>query len=87
MIPFIRSGEAVSGAPGFHGVSSPPTDALRLSVVIPTYRRPDLLARCLEAVCAQSLAPSAYEVIVVDDGHDDATQALVERSVGLAVQP
>ncbi len=40
--------------------SSPSRDvaeALRVSVVVPTYRRPDLLSRCLEAVCAQTPRP------------------------------
>src|SRR5205085_1251868 len=50
----------------------------RLSVVIPTYRRPELLARCLAAALTQSIDRQAYEVIVVDDGHDDATRAQVE---------
>jgi glycosyltransferase involved in cell wall biosynthesis len=58
---------------------SPPP---RLSVVIPTYRRPELLARCLVAVLTQSIERVAYEIIVVDDGHDDATRAQVE-----AMQP
>jgi glycosyltransferase involved in cell wall biosynthesis len=50
----------------------------RLSVVIPTFHRPDLLGRCLAAVLAQTLQPHAFEVIVVDDGHDDKTRARVE---------
>lgn len=45
-----------------------------LSVVIPTYRRPEMLRRCLEAVLGQHPAPEAYEVIVVDDGRSDATR-------------
>jgi glycosyltransferase involved in cell wall biosynthesis len=52
---------------------------MRISVVIPTYRRPDLLARCLRAVLAQRMIePDAYEVVVVDDGHDDDTRSLVQ---------
>jgi glycosyltransferase involved in cell wall biosynthesis len=54
----------------------------RISVVIPTYRRPELLGRCLRAVLHQTLDPEAFEVIVVDDGHDDETQATVQ-----AMQP
>ena len=50
----------------------------RISVVIPTFRRPDLLCRCLSAVFAQTLDPSAYEVVVVDDGHSADTQAVVD---------
>ncbi len=40
---------------------------LRLSVVIPTYRRPDLLRRCLRALARQDLDPGTFEVIVCDD--------------------
>ena len=49
----------------------------RVSVVIPTYRRPALLSRCLAAVLAQRLDAHAFEVIVVDDGHTDDTRAAV----------
>lgn len=50
----------------------------RISVVIPTYKRPQLLLRCLTAVLTQNFEADDYEVIVVDDGHDDATRELVE---------
>jgi glycosyltransferase involved in cell wall biosynthesis len=50
----------------------------RITVVIPTYKRPQLLLRCLTAVLTQRFEPDAYEVIVVDDGHDDATRDLVQ---------
>lgn len=53
----------------------------RISVVIPTYRRPQLLLRCLTAVLTQRIETDAYEVIVVDDGHDDATRHLVESLI------
>lgn len=49
-----------------------------ISVVIPTYRRPDLLRRCLEALCRQTIAPTSFEVIVVDDGRSEDTRAVVE---------
>ncbi|MBF6599557.1 MAG: glycosyltransferase [Dehalococcoidia bacterium] len=51
----------------------------RVSVVIPTYRRPDALARCLRAVLAQELGAGAYELIVVDDEPSAETRALVRR--------
>jgi GT2 family glycosyltransferase len=40
----------------------------QISVVVPTYRRPDLLARCLQALARQTLFPADYEIIVCDDG-------------------
>jgi len=44
-----------------------------LSVVIPTYNQADLLRECLRAIREQTLDPSAYEIIVVDDGSTDHT--------------
>ncbi|MDI9701444.1 glycosyltransferase family A protein, partial [Burkholderia cenocepacia] len=38
-----------------------------VSVVVPTYRRPDLLERCLDALCVQVFDPTTYEIVVVDD--------------------
>ncbi|QYY28559.1 glycosyltransferase family 2 protein [Cupriavidus pinatubonensis] len=49
-----------------------------VSVVIPTYRRPDLLERCLRALCAQDIDGGAYEVIVCDDGCEPRIAKLVE---------
>jgi len=49
--------------------------APRVSVVIPTYKRPELLTRCLDALVRQTLPPSCYEIIVVDDGSDADTRA------------
>jgi GT2 family glycosyltransferase len=44
------------------------------SVVIPTYRRPDVLLRVLDELARQSEPPS-FEVVVVDDGSGDGTEA------------
>lgn len=49
-----------------------------IAVVIATYRRPDLLQRCLQMVLAQRGVPGSYEVLVVDDGPSDDTRAVVE---------
>lgn len=43
-----------------------------ISVVIPTYRRPDTLFRVLDALGVQQGAPD-LEVVVVDDGSGDST--------------
>lgn len=61
-----------------------------LTVVVPTYRRPALLARCLDALSAQALPADRFEVVVVDDGSADTTRdVLAARSdvVTALVQP
>jgi peptidoglycan/xylan/chitin deacetylase (PgdA/CDA1 family)/GT2 family glycosyltransferase len=50
---------------------------IELSVVIPTFNRADQLARCLDALAAQSAPATSFEVVVVDDGSTDATPALL----------
>ena len=49
-----------------------------VSVVVPTYRRPELLARCLGALGEQELDPSAFEVMIADDAGSDETRRQVE---------
>lgn len=56
--------------------------SLAVSVVIPTFRRADLLRRCLKALLRQDLAPDDYEIIVVDDAHSDATRAALASFAG-----
>jgi GT2 family glycosyltransferase len=48
-----------------------------VSVVVPTYRRDDLLDRCLAALAAQEFDPAAYEVNVADDAASMTTKMLV----------
>jgi GT2 family glycosyltransferase len=63
-----------------------------VSVVVPTYRRPSMLAACLGALCEQDFPADRYEIVVCDDGPDDATRICVERAAvaqaarGLAVR-
>jgi glycosyltransferase involved in cell wall biosynthesis len=56
--------------------------AIDVSIVIPTYKRPDYLFRCLEALWKQDFPFSRYEVIVVSDGHDEETLFVLEGSKG-----
>jgi glycosyltransferase involved in cell wall biosynthesis len=60
----------------------------RLSVVIPTRDRRDLLQQCLEHLADQSLSASHYEVIVVDDGpHSSCTKTVSGSNVRYLSQP
>src|SRR5512138_3482106 len=49
---------------------------LDVSVVVPTYRRPALLRRCLQALCRQTLDFDRYEIIVADDAAGGETQVI-----------
>jgi glycosyltransferase involved in cell wall biosynthesis len=48
---------------------APPCD---VSVIIPTRNRPDQVRACLAALAAQTRRADRFEVIVVDDGSDQA---------------
>jgi len=52
---------------------------MQVSVVVPTYNRPDLLDRCLRALAAQVFDATRYEIIVVDDGPHQATREVAEK--------
>lgn len=49
----------------------------RISVIIPTYNREELLPRALRSAISQSATPA--EVLVVDDGSDDNTREVVKE--------
>ncbi|MCI0428977.1 MAG: glycosyltransferase [Rhodospirillales bacterium] len=51
-----------------------------ISVVIPVWNSPDLIAKCLAAMAAQTYPRDRFEVLVVDNGSTDET-AEVARSV------
>lgn len=46
------------------------SQALRLSVVVPTRNRPDSVRRLFRSLCSQSLSAAQFEVILVDDGSE-----------------
>lgn len=48
-----------------------------LSVIIPTYNRSAIVAKCLRALCTQTCEAQRYELIVSDDGSRDGTAAAV----------
>ena len=53
------------------------TESLLISVVLCTYNRCDLMTAALKSVCEQSLPPSRYEVLVVDNNSSDTTKQCV----------
>ena len=53
-----------------HAQERPPV----ISVVVPTFRRPERLRVTLEALASQTYPANALEVIVSDDGSGDATE-------------
>jgi glycosyltransferase involved in cell wall biosynthesis len=52
------------------------------SVVIPTYNRPEMLVRVLDALDSQVDAPS-FEVIVINDGSRDETERVMSERKGI----
>nr|WP_295926719.1 glycosyltransferase family A protein [uncultured Dyadobacter sp.] len=50
-----------------------------ISIVIPTFRRPGLLHKCLAALYRQRYPGCFFEVVVVSDGPDAQTGALVKE--------
>ncbi|HEY8120075.1 MAG TPA: glycosyltransferase, partial [Myxococcota bacterium] len=52
-----------------------PVRAISVACVIPTHRRPQLVAAALESALAQTLSPS--EVLVVEDESSEAARGAV----------
>jgi GT2 family glycosyltransferase/peptidoglycan/xylan/chitin deacetylase (PgdA/CDA1 family) len=52
---------------------------MKLSVVIATHNRRELLRRCLGALVAQTVDPGEFEVIVAVDGSTDGTLEMLTR--------
>ena len=54
----------------------------KISVIVPTYKRSELLIRCLNALLNQSIGKGTYEIIVVSDGPDPITAEAIEMWTG-----
>jgi cellulose synthase/poly-beta-1,6-N-acetylglucosamine synthase-like glycosyltransferase len=52
--------------------------SVHVSVVVPTFNRPEMLIRCLAALMAQDYDAQAYEVIIADDAACAETRQVVE---------
>ena len=58
------------------------TAAPLLSAVVCTYNRAELLATVLESLCRQSLPREQFEIVVINDGSTDDTEATVRSFEG-----
>ena len=50
-----------------------------VSVVIATYKRPQLLILCLDCLANQNFHKANFEVIVISDGKDEATEIVIQQ--------
>ena len=48
-----------------------------ISVVVCTYNRAELACLAVNSLCCQTLSPDSYEIIVVDNGSTDGTEATI----------
>jgi hypothetical protein len=55
-------------------------DKPKFSIIIPTFRRPDVLRRTIDAYLATDYPQDRFEIIVVDDGHAPETREVVEAA-------
>src|SRR5262245_14175688 len=59
---------------------SQPVEELLVSVIIPTYGRPDRLSQLLAQLSVQETDSFNYEIIVVDDGSPEPVGAIVQAA-------
>lgn len=57
---------------------------VKASVVIPTFNRGEALLQLLRQLCEQSIARDQYELVVVDDGSDKPSAALIQNDPKLS---
>lgn len=73
--------QAIAGGVLDKPVEAVPPETLRLSIIICTRNRAELLRLCLDALVRQEHAtPDAYEVLVVDNGSNDNTRQVIEET-------
>ncbi len=58
------------------------TNTPKLSILICTYNRADILAECLQSLTKQTAAPQDVEVLVINNNSTDDTQQVSEQFIG-----
>ena len=59
------------------------SDQMRISVIVATFNRSNMLRDCIESLLNQTLDPTLYEVIIIDNNSKDATRETVNEYLGL----
>lgn len=54
---------------------------IKISIIIPVYNVEKYLARCLDSCVNQDISKNEYEIIIVNDGSPDGSQAIAEKYV------
>jgi glycosyltransferase involved in cell wall biosynthesis len=67
-------------------IAQPRMQAPLISIVIPTHRRPAVLARCLDSLAKQTVAAGSFEVLVVDDAVPAQLEAESLTRAGLDIR-
>ena len=55
------------------------SNTLKVSVIIPTRNRRELLREVIESLCNQTLDPNGFEIIVMDNASTDGTPVLIKH--------
>lgn len=54
-------------------------ESMRFSIIIPNYNKEEYLKKCLDSVFNQTIDPSKYEVLFIDDGSTDNSLEIVKN--------
>jgi hypothetical protein len=57
------------------------TGAVRISVLLPTYRQPEVLLLTLRDLCQQDQPPESWELVILDDGSRDVSAQIAVTAV------
>ncbi len=78
---FARVAQELAARAGADAPAAPSVEARapKISVLMCTYNRLDLLPRVLESYARQTLPPDQYELILVDDASTDGTQEFIQN--------
>lgn len=54
---------------------------MKLSIIIPVYNVEKYLKKCLESILTQNLKLEDYEVLIINDGSPDSSQAIIDEYI------